>query len=181
MAKDDTSDLQGILMKVLDFSDADVAANRQGRLSKAQQQRMRDKHHSNARVARVIFSIVFGLGLCGFSAEMIRVGTFGVRSLSLFVGVMVFLGLVVWGFIRYDRCKLRRTLRDGGVQRVEGEIWVLAEWYEKTMVRYLCVGRHRFRIERYIDFASIRESGIEGRKAVAFVSTPWRSLLSVEL
>lgn len=181
MAQNDISSLQAVLAEVFTFSSADIAANRKGELSLPQRERISSKHYADCRVAWIIFAIIFGLGLLGFSAEMIRTGNMNANSLLTYVGITTFFGLIVWAFILYYRWQMKRTLREGNVQLVEGNIHLLTERVEKTQVRYFCIGRHRFRIDEYRHFVLLQQSGVAGRDAILYVSAPWRSVLSVEL
>ena len=181
VAQHEMSNLQDILAQVFDFSPADIAANRAGKISAAQKERITRKHYANSRLAWVLFGIFFGLGLFGFSAEMIRTGNIDGEFLLRYLGVTAFFGLIVWAFILYYRHRMKRTLREGSVQPVKGTIHVITERHERVRTRYFYVGNHRFRIERYSDFVSLQQSGVAGREAVMYVSAPWRDLLSVVL
>ncbi|MEL7494018.1 MAG: hypothetical protein AAGJ95_08655 [Cyanobacteria bacterium J06554_11] len=99
MAQNEMSNLQAVLAEVFEFSQADIAANRKGQLSAAQRERITHKHYANSRFAWELFFIIFGLGLLGFSAEMIRTGNMGMKSLLTYFGVTAFFGLIVWAFI----------------------------------------------------------------------------------
>ncbi|MEM7737783.1 MAG: hypothetical protein AAF267_18550, partial [Deinococcota bacterium] len=181
MNQNETSDPQAVLAEVFEFSAADIAANSRGNLSAAQKARMTRKHHADARAARSIFVIIFGLGLLGFSAEMIRIGNMGVRSVLTYFLVMAFFGFIAWGFILHNRHQLSCTLREGNAQPVKGEIQLITKRSERAQVRYFCVGSHRFRIDGYLHFVLLQNSGVAGREAIVYVSAPWYSVLSVVL
>ena len=177
MTQNEISNLQAILAEVFEFSPADIAANRRGEISAAQKARITSNHYANTRIIWELFTIIFGLGLLGFSAEMIRTGNMGVKSLLTYFGVTAFFGLIVWAFISYYRYQIKRTLRAGSAQPVEGKIRLITERREKTQSRYFCVGNHRFSIDRYKHFIALQQSGIAGRKAIMYVSSPWHGLL----
>lgn len=181
MSQNEISNLQAILAEIFEFSSVDIAANRTGEISTAQKARITNTHYANSRTAWELFFIIFGLGLLGFSAEMIRTGNMGVKSLLTYFGVTAFFGLIVWAFILYYRHQMKRTLQKGSVQRVEGKIQLIIERSEKMQSRYFCVGNHRFRIDNYKHFVVLQKSGVAGRKAIMYVSFPWHGLLSVVL
>ena len=181
MIQNERSNLQAILAEVFEFSPADIAANRTGEISTAQKARITSTHYANSRVAWELFFIIFGLGLLGFSAEMIRTGNMGVKSLLTYFGVTAFFGLIVWAFILYYRHQMKRTLWEGSAQLVEGKIQLITERGEKMQSRYFCVGNHRFRIDEYKHFIVLQQSGVAGRRAIMYVSSPWHDLLSVVL
>ena len=181
MIQNEGSDLQAILAEVFEFSPADILANRTGEISAAQKARITKTHYANSRAAWELFFIIFGLGLLGFSAEMIRRGNMGVKALLTYFGVTAFFGLIVWAFIFYYRHQMKRTLREGRAQLVEGTIQLITERGEKTQSRYFCVDNHRFRIDEYKHFVALQQSGVTGRKVIAYVSSPWHDLLSVVL
>jgi hypothetical protein len=181
MTQNEMSNLQAILAEVFEFSPADIAANRMGEISAAQRERITNKHYANCRVAWEVFVIIFGLGLLGFSAEMIRTGNMGMRSLLTYFGVTAFFGLIVWAFILYYRYQLKRTLREGSARPVEGKIQLITERSERMQSRYFCVGNHRFRLDQYKHFVTLQQSGVAGRKAIMYVASPWHGLLSVVL
>ncbi|MFG0268138.1 MAG: hypothetical protein ACF8AM_23725 [Rhodopirellula sp. JB055] len=178
---DDLSKRQAALETVFGFSQADLAANRSGELSAAQKDRISKAHDANSRLAWVAFSIVFGVAFLGFCAEMLRTSAFGVRSLSAYVGVTVFFGLILWGFILSHRYKMKRTLRDGKTFSVKGKIQLFTMRHEKLLHRYFCIDGHRFQIERYSHFALLKQSGLAGQEAIMYVSTPRKAVQSVEL
>lgn len=181
MTQNDIANRQAILAEVFEFSPADIEANCKGKLSAAQRKRIIRKHDSNRRLAWIGFTIIFGVGLLGFSAEMIRLETMNARSLLTYLGVTAFFGLIVWAFILRYRGQIKRTLREENVQPVEGTILLVTKREEKMMSRYFCIGHHRFRIDEYKHFALLQQSGIAGQKAIVYVSTPWSSVLSVVL
>jgi hypothetical protein len=181
MAQNEMSNLQAILTKVFVFSPADIAANRTGRISAAQKARITSKHYANSRFAWVAFAIIFGLGLIGGSADMIRTGNMGVKFLLMYFGVTAFFGLIVWAFILYYRHQMKCTLREGSVQSVKGKIQLITERAERTTLRYFCVGNHRFKIDRYDHFVLLQQSDVAGLEARVYFSAPWQELLSVVL
>ena len=181
MAANDIAHLQAVLARVFEFSPADLAANRMGLMSDAQKARITQTHDANCRMAWVIFALIFGLGFLGFSAEMIRTGNMGGQSLLMYFGVTGFFGLMVGACVFYHRQQLQQTLRQGNVQPVVGQIRLTTERSEGTQSRYFCVDGHKFRIDKYTHFAALQKSGIAGREAVMYISSPWRSLLSVVL
>lgn len=181
MNQNERSDRQAILAEIFEFSPADIAANRRGEISVAQKERIASTHYADSRAAWELFFLIFGLGLLGFSADMIRTGNMGVRSLLTYFGVTAFFALIVWAFIRYNRHKMTRTFWEGSVQVVEGEIQLITERSEKIQHRYFCIGHHRFRIDEYKKFVALQKSGVVGQRAIMYVSYPWHSLLSVVL
>ena len=181
MIQNERSNLQAILAEVFEFSPADIAANRTGEISAAQKARITKTQYANSRAAWELFFIIFGLGLLGFSAEMIRTENMGVKSLLTYFGVTAFFGLIVWAFILYYQHQMKRTLREGSAQLVEGTIQLITERGEKTQIRYFCICNHRFRIDEYKHFVALQQSGVAGQKAIAYVSSPWHDLLSVVL
>ena len=181
MAQDDIANLQAVLARVFEFSPADLAANRMGMMSDAQKTRITQAHSANCRTAWQIFALIFGLGLLGFTAAMIRSGYPIVESLLIYCGFTAFWGLMVWAFMIYQRQQIQRTLRQGDVQPVAGQIRLTTERSGRVQHRYFCIGMHKFRIDNYAHFATLQQSGIAGREAIMYVSSPWRSLLSVLL
>lgn len=181
MAPNDIDDLQAVLARIFEFSPADITANRLGMISDAQKARITQTHDVNCRMAWEIFALVFGLGFLGFSADMIRTGNLGVESLLIYFWLTAFFGLIVWACILYHQHQLQQTLRQGSVQPVVGHIRLLTERSERMQSRYFCVGSHKFRIDHYADFATLQKSGIAGREAMLYISSPKRSLLSVAL
>lgn len=181
MTQNETARLQAILAEVFEFSSADIKANRQGMLTGAQRERITRKHYVNSRTAWTIFAIIFGLGFLGFSAAMIQSGDMGTQAVLMYLGVTVFFGLIVEGYILFYRYQLKRTLRDGNVKAVQGKIRLIRERAEKTTNWYFGVDKYRFRIEQYQHRVLLQESGVVGREAIMYVSTPWRGLMSVVL
>ncbi|QDV40590.1 hypothetical protein Enr13x_03960 [Stieleria neptunia] len=180
-ADDDLSKRQAVLATVFGFSQADLAANQSGELSAAQKERVSTKHYANSRFAWVAFSIVFGVAFLGFCADRLRTGTFGTQSLSAYVGVTVFFGLILWGFILHHRHQMKRTLRDGKTFPVKGKIQLFTVRKERSMHRYFCIDDHRFQIERYDLFVLLQQSGLAGQEATLYVSAPRKEVQSVEL
>lgn len=181
MSQNDTANLQAILAEVFAFSPEDIAANRMGQLSAAQRERIPAKHQANARFAWVAFAIIFGLGLLGFSAEMLRTGNLGAKSLLTYFGLVALFGSIVWAFILYYRHQMKRTLREGNVYSVRGQIQIIAERGEKLTHWYFCVGNQRFPIDRSNHRILLQQCGVAGRKAIVYFSAPWHDLLSVVL
>ena len=181
MSQNETANLQTILAEIFAFSSEDIAANRMGKLSAAQRERMAAKHYANSRSAWMAFAIIFGLGLLGFSAEMMRTGNLGVQSLLTYLGLAALFGLIVWGFIFYYRRQLKRTLREGAVHSVRGEIQIVMERGEKLMHWYFCVGNQRFEIDRADHRILLQQCGVAGRESIVYFSAPWHGLLSVVL
>ena len=181
MTQNETANLQALLAEIFAFSPADIAANRMGKLSAAQRERMAAKHHANARFAWVAFAIIFGLGLLGFSAEMLRTGNLGVKSLLMYLGLVALFGSIVWAFILYYRHQMKRTLREGNVYSVSGEIQIVGERIEKLTHWYFCVDNQRFEIDRSDHRILLQQCGVAGREAIAYFSAPWHDLLSVVL
>ncbi|WP_204137677.1 hypothetical protein [Halomicronema sp. CCY15110] len=181
MAANDIAHLQAVLARVFEFSPADLAANRMGMISDAQKARMTHTYDANCRMAWVIFALIFGLGFLGFSADMIRNENLGVDTVLIYFGVTACWGLIVWAFILYHGHQLQRTLRQGNVQPVAGQIQLWTERSEGMRSRYFCVGGYKFRMDNYTDFSALQKSGIAGRAAILYVSYPNRSLLSVLL
>lgn len=181
MAPNDIDDRQAVLARVFEFSPTDITANCMGLISDAQKARMTHTHDANCRTAWVIFALIFGLGFLGFSADMMRSGNLGVESLLMYFWFTASFGLMVWAFILYYRHQLQRTLRQGSVQPVVGQIRLLTERSEGTQSRYFCVGSHKFRIGNYTDWATLQKSGLAGREVTLYVSYPKRSVLSVLL
>ncbi|EMI56155.1 hypothetical protein [Rhodopirellula sallentina] len=178
---DDLSKRQAVLETVFGFSQSDLVANQSGELSAAQKKRVSSKHYANSRFAWVAFTVIFGVGFLGFCADMLRTGTFGIHSLSVYVGVTVFFGLILWGFILYYRNQMKRTLWDGKIFPVKGRIQLFTMRHEKLLHRYFGVDDHRFQIERYDYFELLRQSGLAGQEAIMYVSTPRKAIQSVEL
>ncbi|NEX19528.1 hypothetical protein G3480_04235 [Thiorhodococcus mannitoliphagus] len=181
MTQDERPDQQAILAEVFEFSPADIEANRMGKISAAQKARITGKHYANSRFAWIAFAIIFGLGLLGFSAEMIRTENMGVKSLLIYSGFTAFFALIVWAFILYYRHQMNRTLRERKVQSVTGKIRIIGERGEKLTHWYFCVGNLRFHIERSDHRILLQESGVEGWAARVYFSAPWHGLLSVVL
>lgn len=181
MTVTDTHNLQAVLAEVFTFSPDDLAANRQGRLSAAQRERITRKHAGNVRAAWVIFAIVFGLGFVGFSAEMIRTANFTLNTILTYAALTAFFALIVWAYTTYDGRRMNRTLQEAHPQRVEGVIQLIVERSERTQVRYFCIDGQRFRIDAYSHFVALQEADAAGQEAIAYLSVPWRSVLSVEL
>jgi hypothetical protein len=181
MAANDLDHLQAVLARVFEFSPADLAANRMGLISDAQKARITQKHDANCRIAWQIFTLIFGLGFLGFSADMIRNENLGVDTVLLYLGATAFWGSVVWAFIIYHRLQMQRTLQEGNVKPVAGQIQLWTERSERAQSRYFGVGSHKFRIDNYKDFATLQRSGLAGREATLYVAYPKHSLLSVLL
>lgn len=181
MTRDDMSHRQAVLAEIFEFSPTDIAANRIGKMSTAQKSRIAHAHYANTQTAWIVFAIIFGLGLLGFSAEMIRTGNMGAQSLLTYFGVTAFFGFVVGAVILYYRHQTKRTLRQGSVQPVEGKIQLTTERSERLLVRYFGIGRHRFRIDQYQHFVMLQQSGVAGQNAIMYVSAPLPSVLSVVL
>lgn len=170
-----------VLAQAFNFSPEDVAANRAGNLTAAQMERITHKHHKTTRMVWVLFGSIFGVGLLGFSASMIHSENFGVKTMLIFVGVTVFFGMIAWAFILFNRYLMKRTFQEGSVHSVKGKFWLIAERNERSIVRYVAVGKYRFRIDRYSDFDLLQKSGIVGQEVIMYISAPWRGLLSVEI
>ncbi|WP_037226147.1 hypothetical protein [Rhodopirellula baltica] len=178
---EDLSKWQAVLETVFGFSQADLAANQAGELSAAQKERVASTHFANSRLAWVAFSIVFGVAFLGFCAEMLRTGRFGTQSVSTYIGVTVFFGLILWGLVLHRRLQMRRTLREGKTYPVKGKIQLFTMRHEKLLHRYFCIDDHRFQIERYSHFELLQQSGLAGQEAIMYVSTPRKAVQSVEL
>lgn len=181
MNHDELSKLQALLAEVFEFSPTDIAANRTGKISRAQRARMARKHYANSRLAWVSFAIIFGLGLLGASAEMIRLGHFGANFLQVYFGVTALFGLIVWAFVLHSRHRMRRTLREGNVRSARGSIQIIGVRVEKLTHWYFCVGNHRFEIDRSDHRILLQQSGVAGREGTVHFSVPWKDLLSVVL
>ncbi len=181
MAPNDIDHLQALLARVFAFSPADLAVNRMGMMSDAQKTRITQTHSANCQTAWQIFALIFSLGLLGFTAAMISSEYPLMESLFIYFGFTAFWGLIVWAFMVYQRQQIQRTLRQGDVQLVAGQIQLFTERSGRVQHRYFCIGRHKFRLDNYAHFAALQKSGITGREATMYVSSPWRSLLSVLL
>jgi hypothetical protein len=51
----------------------------------------------------------------------------------------------------------------------------------RLLLRYFCVGSHQFKIDNYKYFTLLEQSAVAGQEAIMYVSSPWRSVLSVVL
>jgi hypothetical protein len=181
MSRNETADPQAILAEVFAFSQADIVANRRRELSAAQRARIARKHHADVRLVRGVFVTIFGVGLLGFSADRIRHEDMNVRSLLIYFGVMAFFACIVGASMLFNRYRLNRTLREGSVQPVEGKIQLITKRDGRLLMRYFCVGSQRFKIDNYAHFTLLEQSGVAGQEAIMYVTTPWRSVLSVVL
>jgi hypothetical protein len=167
------------LARMYGFSDADVRANSQGRLSESQRQRIQRKHFENSRYAWIGFAIVASLGFLGSGGAALRGG----RSLlQMWLGVGVALSVVaafVWAGILISRWKMHRMLRDGVVQQVDG-VLRLHKTTEKHPSFYLVVDKESFPLLQY-DHHQLFQAGVDGLAGSVYYTMGWRTVLSVEL
>lgn len=173
--------LQALLAKTFEFSEQDIAANQSGRMTPNQWERMVTKHYANTRLAWVALAVIFGIGFIGFFAEMVRLGTLDAFAMQVFLGMAVLFCAITGLGVVYYRRQLKRTLIKNDVQTVSGAIAIIAVRVEKLITWYFCVGQVRFRIEKARHRIQLQQSGIEGRQATAYYSTPWVEVLSVQL
>ncbi|MCC9600973.1 hypothetical protein LOC67_10375 [Stieleria sp. JC731] len=124
---------------------------------------------------------MLGVGFFGFCADMLRTGMFGIKTLSIYVGVTVFFSLILWGFTIHYRYQMKRTLLDGKTFAVKGKIQLITRRNEKLLHRYFCIDGHQFQVERYDHFKLLQEAGLAGQEAIVYISTPRKAVQSVEL
>ena len=114
----------GALQAALDFTDDDLAANRAGRLSPAQQTRM-GKTQGQGQIANIVFGIVFVvvLAVIAFIVLPPLFAPQPANSSAVPPGIIVLVIVVVLGIIGLSFLRTRRKLRGvtGAVLAVEGE------------------------------------------------------------
>ena len=172
---------QSTLADTLGFSQEDLESNRSGGLSADQRDRIIAKNNKNSRFAWIATALLLGIGLFGMSVEVIRSGDADGQALAVYAGVNVAIIAVVRATIGRVRMKMRRALEADVVGVVEGKIRVITVRGEKLMIRYFCVGAHRFQVQRHRDYITLKNLGVDGHEATAFVLTGRHELLSVEL
>lgn len=172
---------QNALARTFTFTPEDLAANRRGTISKNQEKRMGDKQSSNVRMAWTGFALFFGIGLLGFSAEIIRNDEMGIDALLWYFLVVILVGSIVLAVIYYHRWRLKRTLSHGKAEQVNGRIFLTKERGEKTYNYYFQVSDKRFDIDKIKQFDCLIRAGVAGRDATLYISSPWESILSIEL
>ena len=172
---------QAVLRQIFGFSAEDLTANRKGELSSSQKSRIMAKHRANCRFAWVVFAIFFGVGMFGFSVEMLRAHNFGTKFLLMYFGATALIALVVWASILYYRHQMRRVLREGKVDSVRGRVQIIGKRIEKLTHWHFCVGTQSFAIERGDHRIQLQQSGVEGREVIVYFTNPAYGVLSIDL
>ncbi|MEM9303093.1 MAG: hypothetical protein AAGE01_13335 [Pseudomonadota bacterium] len=171
---------ENVLRSVFKFTDDDLAANQAGAITAAQLARISEDHHRKSRTAWQLSAGILGIGLFGFTAALTQEGYTVVNAVLLYLGFATFIASIVFGFVRYFRWKLQRTVRNGRIRTVEDRVWLVVERNNKTQSRFLRVGRNDFRLSDH-GHLLLEKAGVNGRKATVFMSSPWKSVLSLVL
>lgn len=179
MKKKKTDRVKNTLCQVFEFTEDDVAANRNGEISGAQQQRMERKHHDDTRMAWIGLVIFALIGLFGSGAAAVQEG---IPLLEMWTGLVItvaFIGAVLWIILMYNRFQMYRTIRDGALRKVRGTIQLAREGHKPTSY-YFCVGTQKFSILQR-EYALLDRSDVANHEAVVYYTTRWRTILSIDL
>jgi len=178
MKKKKNDSVKDVLCQVFDFTDADIAANRNGELSDAQKQQMERKHYDDSRMAWIGLLIFAVIGFFGSSAAAVNEG---IPLLQMWGGLtitIVFIGAFLWLILMYNRAQMYRTIRDGALQKVRGRIRLVREGH-KPASYYFCVGSQRFTIFQH-DYFVLNQAEVTNHEVVVYYTTRWRTILSIE-
>ena len=176
-----SSQLQNCLEEIFDFTEQDLAANRQGSISERQIGRMTAKHYDHCRFAWWTYWAILGVGFLGFLAAMYRDGTLGINSVSYYAFMMGIVAGFLWIAILYYRFQLRKTLKQPVANKLSGPIRLQTKRGEKLHQRYFCIGQQQFRIDYYSDYVRLLQLQKANCNGTVYYSLPWHDLLSVEL
>jgi hypothetical protein len=109
-----------LLMEALDFTDEDLAANREGYLTKRQLLRLSQRQ--NSWTMGVVLAAIGSVFLCAFAImDGIRIGD----TVSSRVGIIGLIAILAGGFVLYTWTKGARfavDLRQGELEAVEGRV-----------------------------------------------------------
>jgi hypothetical protein len=96
MKKKKNDSVKDVLCQVFEFTEADIAANRDGELSEAQKQRMERKHLDDSRMAWIGLLIFAVIGFFGSTAAAVNEG---IPLLQMWVGLTITIVCTgVWPF-----------------------------------------------------------------------------------
>ena len=178
MKKKKNDSVKDALCQVFEFTDADIAANRNGELSDAQKQRMERKHHDDSRMTWIGLLIFAVIGFFGSTAAAVNEG---IPLLQMWGGLtitIVCIGAVLLIVLMYNRAQMYHTIRDGALHKVRGRIQLIREGHKPTSY-YFCVGSQRFTIfER--DHFLLNQAEVTNYEVVVYYTTRWRTILSIE-
>lgn len=179
MKKKKTNPVEDVVCQVFEFTDADIAANRNGEMSEAQKQRMERKHHEDTRMAWMGLLVFSAIGLIGSSAAALHEG---IPLLEMWGGLtitIVFIGAILAIIITYNRVQMYRTIRDGALQKVRGRVQLIREGHKPTSY-YFCVGSQRFSILQR-DYFLLNQADVVNHAVIVYYTTRWRTILSIDL
>jgi len=177
------SGAQAALATAFVFSPDDLTTNRLGRISVEQKSLMQKNNTSNTRFAWGVFTAIFGIGFLGFSGAIIQNNEMGIDALPWYFILVGFFALALWAFILFHQYRLKRTLEKGVARSVSGTINLYSARGEKTTNYYFSINGHKFQLDlvRFGQFNTLKRSNVAGQEATMYISTPWKSILSVEL
>jgi hypothetical protein len=161
------------------FSDADVRANSQGKLSEAQRSRIEQRHFENSRLAWIFFGVVSLLGFLGSGAAAVSEGR---PLLQMWMGVgfsLACVAVAVWIGIRVSRWKMHKMMRDAVVHTARGALR-LEIVSHKPRHYQLVAGGARFDLLQ-MDYHQLQQSGVHGMSGTVYYTSGYRAILSVEL
>jgi hypothetical protein len=172
---------QAALASVFEFSVEDLSSNQLGRISAEQKTRMQQNNTSNNRFAWGAFATIFGIGFLGFSAAIIQNDEMGIDALPWYFVAVGFFALILWANILFHQYRLKRTHEKGIARAVSGTISLYSKRVERTTNYYFAINGQRFQIEQFKQFDAMKKEELAGQEATMYISSPWKSILSVEL
>lgn len=179
MKKKKTGSVRAILCQVFEFTEADLAANRNGEISEAQQKRMERTHHEDTQMVRIGILFFAAIGLVGSGLAAIDEG---IPLLDMWAGLtitMIFVGVMFWIMLIYNRMRMHRTIHDSALHKVRGKIQLVREGNKPTS-HYFCVGSQKFLILQR-EYFLLKQAEVANHDVVVYYTTRWRTILSIEL
>jgi len=175
------SGMQAVLASVFVFSVEDLSSNRLGRISAEQKFRMQKNNTANNRFAWGVFAAIFGVGFLGFSAAIIQNDEMGIDALPWYFVAVGFFALILWANMLFHQYRLKRTHEKGIARAVSGTISLYSKRVERSTNYYFTINGQRFQIEQFKQFNALKKEELAGQEATMYISSPWKSILSVEL
>ncbi|MEZ5584123.1 MAG: hypothetical protein R3F37_16500 [Candidatus Competibacteraceae bacterium] len=173
---------QAALASAFMFSPADLSSNRVGRMSAEQKFRLQKNNTSNNRFAWGVFAAIFGIGFLGFSGAIIQ-EEIGIDAIPWYFVTVGFFALILWTNILFHQYRLKRTLNKGVAKPVSGKISLYSKRAERTTNHYFSINGQEFQLDlvKIGQSIALKRANVAGQKATMYISSPFKSVLSVEL
>lgn len=172
---------QAALASVFVFSMEDLSSNQLGRISVEQKSRMHKNNTSNTKFAWGVFTAIISIGFFGFLAGIIQNDEMQIDALLWYFVAVGFFALILWAGTLFHQHRLKCTLEKGIARSVRGIISLYSERVERSTNYYFSINNHRFEIVEFRQFNALKKQGVVGYEATMYISSPWKSILSVEL